>query len=490
MKNLSPIVKASFLFIIIMVLDSCAVNPVTGKKQVMLMTESQEVEMGAQYDPQVIATFGEYKNDQLLAFLQARADEMGRISHRSNIKYHVRLLDSPVVNAFAVPGGYIYFTRGILAHFNNEAELVGVLGHEMGHVTARHSASQQSKQQIGQLLLIGGMIASEKFAQYAEYAMQGMQLLFLKFSRDDETQSDRLGVAYSSGIGYDAHKMADFFRVLERMNMAEGQGGVPTFLSTHPDPGDRFNKVHDQAKKWQDSLKLSAYKVNNEQYLAMIDGITYGEDPKQGYVEGNAFYHPVMKFRFPVPAGWQLQNQPTQVNMAPTDGKALMVFTIAQGKTLEEAAENTLKQLQIKLQESKSGSVNGMPALITLSKQTAQDQSTGQSQTNLIMSGFINYNNTIYVFHGVTAESDYNTYGPVFSSTMGEFSKLSDPSKINVRPKVISIRKAGRNGTFAETLESMGVPRQQMDELAILNNLELNSPVEAGKSIKIIGSGQ
>jgi predicted Zn-dependent protease len=197
MKILSTNVKAILIFIIVLFIDSCAINPVTGKKQLMFMSESQEVQLGAQYDPQVMATFGEYKNDQLLTFLQAKADEMGAISHRSKIKYHVRLLDSPVVNAFAVPGGYIYFTRGILAHFNNEAELVGVLGHEMGHVAARHSASQQSKQQIGQLLLIGGMIASKEFAQYAEYAMQGMQLLFLKFSRDDELESDRLGVAYA-----------------------------------------------------------------------------------------------------------------------------------------------------------------------------------------------------------------------------------------------------------------------------------------------------
>jgi len=311
--------------------------------------------------------------------------------------------------------------------------------------------------------------------------------LFLKFSRDDETESDRLGVAYASKIGYDAHKMAEFFNVLSRMNMASGQGGVPTFLSTHPDPGDRYNKVHQQAKAWQDSLKLPAYKVNSDNYLAMIDGITYGEDPNQGYVEGNAFYHPVLKFKFPIPSGWQLENQPTQVNMAPSDGKALIVFAIAQGKTLEEAANNTLSRLELKPLESKTGSVNGMPALIAISKQVAQDQSTGQTQTNLVMSGFINYSNTIYVFHGVTTEADYNTYSPVFTSTMGDFSKLTDPSRLNVKPKKILVRKVQRNATLADALRTLGVPQQQMAELAILNNLELNSPVQAGKLIKIIG---
>jgi predicted Zn-dependent protease len=161
------------------------------------------------------------------------------------------------VNAFAVPGGYVYFTRGILAQFNNEAELVGVLGHEIGHVTARHSASQQSKQQLGQLLLMGGMIASEKFREFGGYAMQGMQLLFLKFSRDNEHESDRLGVEYSSKIGYDAREMANFFNVLNKMSMESEHNGVPTFMSTHPDPGDRYNSVKSQAVQWQDSLNYS-----------------------------------------------------------------------------------------------------------------------------------------------------------------------------------------------------------------------------------------
>jgi len=198
MKSLKIPIRIFLLFTVILVVFSCAVNPVTGKKQLMFISEKQEIEMGKQYDPQVIATFGEYQNPGLLAFIQEKENEMGKISHRPNLEYHVRILDSPVVNAFAVPGGYIYLTRGILAQFNNEAELAGVLAHEMGHITARHTVSQQSKQQVGQLLLIGGIIASKEFAKYAEYAMQGMQLLFLSFSRDDEREADRLGVAYSS----------------------------------------------------------------------------------------------------------------------------------------------------------------------------------------------------------------------------------------------------------------------------------------------------
>lgn len=487
MKRINISFKIALLFATVLVVISCAINPVTGKRQLMLMSEAQEVAMGQEYDPQVIQTFGLYNNANLQTFVQGKGTELGIISHRPKLEYHVKVLDSPVVNAFAVPGGYIYLTRGILAQLNNEAELVGIVGHEMGHITARHSVSQQSKQQLGQLLLIGGMIASEKFAEYAQYALQGMQLLFLKFSRDDEREADRLGVEYSSKISYDAHKMADFFQVLNKMNMASSQGGVPTFLSTHPDPGDRYNSVHQLATQWQDSLKRSPWKVNAESYLHLIDGIVYGEDPRQGYAEGNIFYHPELKFKFSFPAGWKMENLPTQVNMAPEDGKALMIFTLSGQKTLQEAAQTTIKELELTLVETRNTTVNGMPAIATVSKQVSQDQSTGQKQNIKILSYFIDYNSTFYVFHGVSAEADFNTYFKLFESNMMSFSKLTDPSKINVKPKKVLIKPVQRAGTLADAFNYYRVPENQKAELALLNNLELTDKVPAGKLIKIIG---
>ena len=487
MKRLNLLVDISLLLSILLLIIACAVNPVTGKRQLMFMSESQEVALGIQYDPQVIATFGEYQDADLKSFLQSKGTEMGLISHRSKLEYHVKILDSPVVNAFAIPGGYIYFTRGILAQFNNEAEAIGVLGHEMGHIAARHSVSQQTKQTMGTLLLIGGMIAAPEYAQYAEYAMQSMQLLYLKFSRDDERQADALGVEYSSKIGFDAYQMAYFFQVLNKMSMAEAEGGVPTFLSTHPDPGDRFNYVQQYTKIWQDSLKISPWKVNADSYLQMIDGIVYGEDPRQGYVEGNIFYHPELKFKFSFPSGWQYENLPVQVNMAPEDGKALMVFTFAPYRNLQTAADSTLLQLGLTLVSSEKKTVNGMPAIATTSKQVTQDQSTGAESTNLVLSYFIDYSNTYYVFHGITREADFIAYKKLFESNMMSFSKLTDPSKINVKPKRILVKKVERAGTLNDAFTSLGVQKSQYNELALLNNMELTDKVKAGKLIKIIG---
>ena len=486
MKRLSTLFMFSCVAVILMI-PSCAINPVTGKKQIMFMSEAQELQMGSQYDPQVMATFGEYKNEDLNALIQERGKEMGLISHRPNLEYHFRILDSPVINAFAVPGGYIYLTRGILAQFNNEAEMLGVLGHEMGHITARHSASQQTKQTLGQLLFVGGMIASEEFRKYGEYAMQSMQLLFLSFSRENEREADQLGVEYASKIGYDAHKMADFYQVLVKMNMASKHAGIPTFMSTHPDPGDRYNAVIRDAAKWQDSLNISPWKVNKESYLSMIDGMVFGEDPRQGYVEGQAFYHPALKFKFPVPLAWILDNSPMQVRMYTPDGKALMIFTLAPQKTLDEAAKATIQQLQLNVLESGRTTVNGMQAISTLSYQASQNQSTGQQDTINVRSYFIDYNDTYYAFHGVSAQADFNTYSRIFEQTMVNFDKLTETSKLNRQPKKIRVKKVQRAGTLADAFRSSGVPQQQMEKFAFLNNMELSDQVSAGALIKIVG---
>jgi predicted Zn-dependent protease len=331
------------------------------------------------------------------------------------------------------------------------------------------------------------MVVSEKLAQYAQYAMSGMQLLFLKFSRDNEREADRLGVEYSSKIGYDAHKMADFFQVLNKMSMAESVGGVPTFLSTHPDPGDRYNSVNQQATDWQDSLKLPSWIVNGDEYLQMIDGIVYGEDPRQGYTENSVFYHPALRFKFSYPAGWNVENTPGQVNFAPSDSKALMIFTMSSEKSLQAAADSTVARLGLTIVESNKTTVSGMPAIAVLSQQIKQDQSTGAQSITRILSYYIDYNSRYYILHGVSTDNDFTAYSGAFESSMKSFSVLTDESKINVKPKKILIKKVNATGTLTNALTYYGMKQEQMSELALLNDIELSDQVQAGKLIKIIG---
>jgi predicted Zn-dependent protease len=374
----SLLTRLSLGLSIVLLSGACARNPVTGKRMLSFMSTKQEISLGQGYDPQVQATFGVYEDQKLQQFLTEKGMAMAKVSHRPDLPWQFKVVDSPVVNAFAVPGGFVYFTRGILAHFNSEAQFAGVLGHEIGHVTARHGARQQTGQILGQLGLIIGMVAAPELAQYADIANQGMGLLFLKFGRDHETQSDKLGVEYSTKIGYDAVEMASFFGTLKRLGEKSGGGDIPTFLSTHPDPGDRERLVNLLARATQQKTPGN-YVINRDGYLNMIEGIIYGDDPKQGFVENNMFYHPELKFQFSVPTGWVHQNSPIQFEMASKDGKAMMLLTLAQGSSLEQAAQATVQQYSLKVLDSKRGTIDGNPALILLSERVQQQQG-GQAQ--------------------------------------------------------------------------------------------------------------
>lgn len=471
--------------IFVFFIAACSVNPVSGKKQISLMSEAQEIQLGAQSDPQIIAQFGLYEDAELQAFINTKGQQMADISHRPNLKWTFRIMDSPIVNAFAVPGGYVYFTRGIMAHFNNEAEFAGVLGHEIGHVTARHSAEQYTKSTLAQVLLIGGMIVSKELRTFANEAQTAMSLLFLKYSRDNESESDALGAEYSTKVGYDAREMADFFKTLKALNDEAGE--IPTFVSTHPDPADRYNKVKEHAAEWQAQVPKDSYKVNRDAYLKMVDGIVYGEDPRQGYVSGGVFYHPELKFQFPVPSNWRLVNSPTQVQMAPSDGKALMIFTIAQGSSLQAAAQTTSEQLQLSVLSSRQVTVNGLPALEVLSEQVTQDPNSGQQSSIAVQSVYIQYDGKIYVFHGVTAAQNFNSYDTHFDRTASGFKKLTDSSKINVTPERIKVVDVKSSGTLSQALQAYGIPSNRHKELAVVNGMEVNAQVTKGTPIKIVG---
>src|SRR5712691_5138809 len=179
-----------------LVAAGCAVNPATGSRQLMLISESQEIAMGREYDQEVAASIGLYPDSALQRWIQQFGARLAATSERPNLPWTFHVVDDPVVNAFALPGGYIYVTHGILAHLNSEAELAGVVGHEIGHVTARHSVSQMSKQQLAQLGLVLGTVIEPKLQRYAGAASQSLGLLFLKFSRDNESQADQLGFRY------------------------------------------------------------------------------------------------------------------------------------------------------------------------------------------------------------------------------------------------------------------------------------------------------
>lgn len=493
--------KKYFYFTIIavlsLVIEACSVNPVSGKKQLSFMSESQEMAIGKENDPAVIAQFGLYPNDSLQKFINEMGKKMVAVSHRPNLPFEFRILDSDVINAFAVPGGYVYFTRGIMAYFNDEAQFAGVLGHEIGHITARHSSQQYTKQMLTQIAFMGGMVFSEKFRNMSEQAMQGMELLFLKFSRDDETESDVLGVKYSSAIGYNANEMADFFQTLKRVTEKEG-ARVPEFYSTHPDPGNRYNEVKRLAAEYQATNNLTNLKINRESYLRMIDGIVYGADPRQGYLDktNSVFYHPEMKFEYPIPKGWQFQNSPQAVQAANTEGTAAIILTMSSQNTFAAAASELLEAYQLKsLTTPTQGKINGLDAYSFIAEQvdqtaqtttTQQQQQTPDAEKLVVHFTLYQYNGAIYVLQGMSSKKDYPAQKSNFTYSMNGFKALTDPKRINVVPERIKIVIVPNNMTLKDVMVANKIASDRYEEVAILNGMEQTTALTKGMLVKML----
>jgi predicted Zn-dependent protease len=473
----------SCLIVISSLLSGCARNPVSGKKQVVLMSEAQEIAMGKEADPQIIAQFGLYEDTAIQNFINLKGKQMAAISHRPNLQHSFRVLNSDVVNAFAVPGGYVYFTRGIMAYFNSEADFAGVLGHEIGHISYRHSVIQQRNSTLAQLGIIAGIIIDPNLAQFADMASTGLQLLLLKYSRDAEREADQLGVEYSSKIGYDAHQMALFFNTLERQSAGTEGAELPEFLSTHPNPADRYTTVNKLAEDWKKKLNLTAPTVNRNSYLRRMEGLIYGEDPREGYRELNMFYHPVLKFQFPIPADWNYQNTPQNVQMAPKDGKALMILMLAQGNTLQQAADTITSRYKLVPVERRNITVNGLPAIYLLADQQPQQQGQPVLRT---LSYIIQHNGNIYHLIGVSTITDFNNYSASFNNTMQAFRPLTDPARLNKKADRIRIKTVGSSMTLSQFLVQNKVAGTRLEEHAILNGMQLTDNLSLGTLIKII----
>ena len=288
----------------------CAVNPATGSRELSLVSEAQEIQMGREADPQIVAQMGLYPDSAVQRYVSDIGLRMAARSERPNLPWTFRVLDDPTVNAFALPGGYIYITRGILTHLTSEAELAGVLGHEIGHVTARHSANQMSRAQLAQLGLGVGMIFSETVRDYAGLASQSVGLLFLKFGRDDESQADELGIRYMTRDGYDPRELAGVMRMLSRTSeLSTGGGRVPEWLSTHPDPANRSEAILQQVATGN---YPTAQRVERDGFLRRLDGMPFGPNPREGFTADGIFHHPDLAFRLQT-RGWAVDNQKSAV---------------------------------------------------------------------------------------------------------------------------------------------------------------------------------
>ncbi len=439
----------------------CVVNPATGEREISLVSESQEIAMGREYDPQIVASMGLYPDSQVQRYVREIGLRMAARSERPNLPWTFRVIDDPIVNAFAVPGGYIYITRGILGYMDNEAQLAAVLGHEIGHVTARHTAQQLTRTQLATAGLVVGSIVSETVAGVAGTASQGLGVLFLKFGRDDERQSDALAFRYMGRTDYDVREIPDVFQMLARVSAGQGGGRVPEWLSTHPDPGNRRQDALDRiAALPADSLGSI---VRRDVFLSTIDDMVYGADPRQGYFrDGTDFIHPDLAFRLVFPSGWRTVNQTQAVLGGSPNEDAIIQLTLAQGTSLDAAARTFLGQEGLQATQPQRTTTNGLSSVT--SEFTAQTQQGTLQGVAL----FVEHGGRIYRILGYGTQQRWRSNEAVVRRSLASFARVTDRTLLDVEPLRIDIVPIDRAMTLAEFAQRNPGP-VDLDALVLLN---------------------
>jgi predicted Zn-dependent protease len=460
---------------------ACSTNPATGKSQLAFIGEQQEIAMGREADQQISQQLGLYEDQELQAYVNRLGQKLAADSERPNLPWTFRVVDDPTVNAFALPGGFIYVTRGLLTHLTSEAELVSVLGHEIGHVTGRHSVEQMSKQQLAQIGLIAGMILKPELASYGDLAQTGLGLMFLKYGRDDEREADDLGLRYLNQQGYDPREMPPVFETLKRVSEQQGQGRIPGWLSTHPAPENRIQRIEEQVAKLGGDF--SNRRIGREQYLARIDGVTFGPDPREGYFMGNTFVHPELAFQIRFPEGWRTTNGKTQVGAISQRQDAIVVLSLAQHRSPQAAAQAFFSQQGVQRGQSLQANLGGLPAVAhVFGAQTQQGTLMG-------IAAFVEHGDRVYQVLGYTPESRFRSYDDLLSNSLASFRRVTDRELLDVSPQrvdVVSLQSPMTLEEFARRYPS----NTDLRTLAIINQANAGTRFPSGAEVKRVVGGE
>ncbi len=460
---------------------SCAVNPATGEREFMLVSEGQEIQMGMQADPAIVSQYGLYPDDDLQTYVAGIGAKLAARSERPELPWTFRVVDDPVVNAFALPGGFIYITRGILAYFGSEAELAAVMGHEIGHVTARHSAQQMTQQQLAQVgLVAGAVLVPDEFSQLVlGVGGTGLQLMFLKFGRDDERQADDLGMRYMVRGDYDAREMPGVYAMLGRVSAAGGAERIPEWLSTHPNPENREQRMYQALE----TLPNNGTVVSRDGYLRRLDGLVYGVNPREGFFRESQFLHPDLQFRVDFPAGWNTANYKAGVVAVSPNEDAMIQLTLAEGTSAATAAGAFAAQEGLQAGSVDAATVNGLPAAATTFS-AATDQGTAVRGSAM----FIEYGGVVYQILGFAASERWGGHAGSVSTTQRSFNRLTDQAALAVQPLRLQIVTLDRSMTMEEF--NRRYPSQVvLERVALLNGVDAGTALPQGTPVKRVVGG-
>src|SRR5687767_12789808 len=399
---------------------ACATNPVTGRRELSLMSEAQEIALGKESDAQIRQEMGVYEDAALQRYVNDIGLKMAKMSQRPGLPWQVAVVDQPAINAFALPGGYIYLTRGILPFLEDESELAGVLGHEIGHVTARHSAQQYTRAVGGQIGLVALGVFVPAARPFGQASQQAMGLLFLKFGREDELQSDELGASYAAAAGWDPE-------------------GVPNFLSTHPDPLSRVMEVSATVAK----LKAgggSSFVTGREELTGRVTGLIYGDNPEQGLFRGSTFLHPPLRFRLDFPDKWATANSARQVMAQAPKGDAFVLLQLVpqpKGSSIQDVAVASMQQAGLAHVRGERTTIGGFEAYVG----NYQGLIDGLGQV-ASRAAHLRYGDNVYVIAGLTPPEAFDNYAGAFDSTLRSFRSLSSAEAAAIKPARIELYTA------------------------------------------------
>jgi predicted Zn-dependent protease len=473
----SKLLLASFL---LLSLNACSTNPATGQRQFAgFMSPQQENSVGASEHEKIEARFGFYQDVKLQAYVNEIGQNIAAQTERHDVAYKFFILDSPIINAFALPGGYIYISRGLLALAGSEAELAAVLAHETGHITARHSAERYSH---GVLTTLGSAVVSAAVDKtgVTEALSLGSNLYLSSYSRGQEAEADSLGLRYMTRGGYDPAGMAAFLASLQREtaldNRADGGNGAENFsyFSTHPATSGRVATTQAEARQY-----AQGGTVGRDKYLSMIDGLIYGDSAEQGFVRGQNFYHPAMGFAFTVPSGFKISNQPEQVAAVSPSGAVILFDMAANPGGLAPAAY--IRQAWLKTEAAmEETSVNAMPA----ASAGFDGSVNGQPMTVRVMA--IQWQGRVARFQIAIPKSAEAAQIEEMKRATYSFRLLSAEERAQLKPQRLHLVTAKTGDTAASLSAQQPFDALNEDRFRVLNALTGALAVRPGQRYKIV----
>ena len=490
MKRMKSLALSSAVFTL--ALTGCATVGGGGIPASNAPISQSEAQQGAEAHPQLLAEFGGAMTGPYAQYVEQIGKNVAVHSGLGNARdaFTVSLVNSSVNNAFAIPGGYVYTTRQLVSLMNNEAELAGVLGHEVGHVAARHSQRRQSASTRNTILGAAGAILSGILLgntglgqQITQGIMQGTQLLTLQFSRSQELEADALGIQYLTSAGYDPKAMATVLQSLAMQNALDAslQGRsdakLPEWASTHPDPASRVQNALQRAGG-------ATGVTNRDTFLTRIDGLTYGDDPAQGVIEGNQFIHPELRLAFTVPSGFYMVNGTRAVSINGQSGQGQLTTAPYNGNLetyVRQVFASLSQQQQIVPQELQRTTVNGLPATFGTAR-----VNSGSSQVDVVVFAYEFSNNQAYHFVTISQAGRSGVFSPMFNSMR----RISSNEAAQVVPRVIDVVTVRSGDTVQSLASRMAYTTAQEQRFRVLNGLTSNATVAPGQKVKIVVRGR